>query len=156
RAVRDGDDSDVPCGGCTACCSAGMFIHVGPDEAAARAAIPVGLLVPAPGLPDGHSVMGHDSKGRCPMLVDGSCSIYEHRPRACRTYDCRVFTATGVVDVDPERAGVMERASRWRFDYADEAASVRQGSLLAAAAMGRESNPLGRALAAIATSEPGG
>ena len=30
------------------------------------------------------------------MLVDGRCSIYEHRPRTCRTYDCRIFTATGL------------------------------------------------------------
>ncbi|MDO8307154.1 MAG: YkgJ family cysteine cluster protein [Actinomycetota bacterium] len=156
QALRDGTDSAVPCGACTACCSAGMFIHVGPDEAAARAAIPADLLVPAPGLPDGHSVMGHDRDGRCPMLVDGSCSIYDHRPQACRTYDCRVFTATGVVDADPARAGVMERASRWRFDYADAAAREQQASLLAAAATGQEPNPLGRALTAIAMSKTRG
>ena len=27
------------------------------------------------------------------MLAEDGCSIYAHRPRACRTYDCRVFPA---------------------------------------------------------------
>ena len=31
----------------------------------------------------------------------GGCSIYDHRPRTCRTFDCRVFAAAGVaVDAD--------------------------------------------------------
>ncbi len=150
RALRDGGDSDVPCNGCTACCTAGQFIHVGPDEAGARAAIPAVLLVPAPGFPDGYAVMGHDESGRCPMLLNGSCSIYEHRPRACQTYDCRVFTATGVIDDAPPRAAVMEQAGRWEFDYADDAALAQQASLRSAAAGLSEPNPLGRALAAIA------
>jgi uncharacterized protein len=115
------------------------------------------LLVAAPGLPAGYSVMGHDAHGRCPMLIEGSCSIYEHRPRACRTYDCRVFAATGVVDDAPARAAVKERAARWRFDYADDEALGRQAALRDAAAGRSEPNALGRALAAIAAVlEPGG
>ena len=30
--------------------------------------------------------MGYDERGHCPMLVDGDCSIYDHRPRTCRMY----------------------------------------------------------------------
>jgi len=112
RAIDGVGDADVPCGGCTACCTASQFVHVGPDEADALAHIPAALLFAAPGLPPGHRLMGYDEHGRCPMLVDGSCSIYPHRPRTCRTYDCRVFAAAGI---DADRDEVTRRARRWRF-----------------------------------------
>jgi Fe-S-cluster containining protein len=48
------------------------------------------------------------------MLVDGLCSIYEHRPRACRTYDCRVFAATGIA-VDPGKPLLAQRVAQWTF-----------------------------------------
>jgi Fe-S-cluster containining protein len=100
---------DVPCGGCVACCTSSQFVLVEPGDIAARAAIPAELLVPAPGLAD-HLLMGHDERGRCPMLVDGACSIYEARPRTCRTYDCRVFTASGVRPEDqPDIAAAAAR-----------------------------------------------
>ena len=57
------------------------------------------------------------------MLADGRCSIYDHRPRTCRTYDCRIFAATGL-DVDAEaedKAEIAARAGQWRFSFpADE------------------------------------
>ncbi|HET7720760.1 MAG TPA: YkgJ family cysteine cluster protein, partial [Acidimicrobiales bacterium] len=86
---------DVPCGTCTACCTSSQFVHIGPDERDTLSRIPKALLFPAPGQPKGHVVMGYDERGHCPMFVDGACSIYEHRPRTCRTYDCRVFPAAG-------------------------------------------------------------
>ena len=56
------------------------------------------------------------------MLVDGRCSIYQHRPRACRTYDCRVLPAAGVeIDGEPGKAGIARRARRWRFSYPTQA-----------------------------------
>ena len=133
-AIRGERDSDVPCGGCTACCEASQFIHVGPDEADALAHIPAALLFPAPGLPSGHRLMGYDEHGRCPMLVDGRCSVYLHRPRTCRTYDCRVFAAADVVDDDPTKAAVADRARRWRFDEPLPDDAVRHGAVRAAAA----------------------
>ena len=39
------------------------------------------------------------------MLIDNQCSIYEHRPRTCRTYDCRVFAAAGLDDTDERQFG---------------------------------------------------
>jgi len=84
-------DSDVPCGTCTACCHAAQFIHIAPDETDTLAHIPPALLFPAPRAPKGHVLMGYDRDGRCPMLVGDRCSIYAHRPRTCRTYDCSVF-----------------------------------------------------------------
>ena len=39
--------SDVPCGGCTACCTSSQFVHVDPDESDTLAHIPAELLFPA-------------------------------------------------------------------------------------------------------------
>jgi Fe-S-cluster containining protein len=95
-AIRGERGSEVPCGGCTACCTSSQFVHIGPDETGTFAAIPRKLLFPAPGAPPGHVLLGYDERGHCPMLVDGACSIYADRPRTCRTYDCRVFPAAGI------------------------------------------------------------
>jgi Fe-S-cluster containining protein len=116
-ALRGERDADVPCGACTACCRSSQFVHVAPDDADALAAIPRDLLFPAPGFPAGHLVLGYDERGHCPMLVDDRCSIYDHRPRACRMYDCRVFAAAGVEPDDDHKADVAERVRRWRFDH---------------------------------------
>ena len=116
QALAGEHDSEVPCDGCTACCRGSQFIHIEPDELATLARVPVALRVPAPGLAAGHVVMGYDEHGACPMLVDDRCSIYDDRPRACRTYDCRVFAATGT---EPDGVGqepIVDRVRRWRFD----------------------------------------
>jgi Fe-S-cluster containining protein len=115
-ALATGSSVDVPCDGCTACCTSGQFVHIGPDESDTLAHIPGELLAPAPGLPAGHVVLGYDSAGQCPMLVDGACSIYSHRPRACRIYDCRAFVAAGV-EVDAEKPALARRVARWRFSH---------------------------------------
>ena len=118
-ALRDGAAAAVPCGACTACCTSSQFVHIEPDETDTLAHIPAELLFPAPGKPRGHVLLGYDERGHCPMLADGRCTIYEHRPRTCRTYDCRVFAATGL-DVDAEddrKAPIARQAARWRFDF---------------------------------------
>lgn len=129
--------SDVPCGGCTACCTSSQFIHIGPDEAATLARIPRELLFPAPGLPRGHVLLGYDERGHCPMLVDGKCSIYEHRPRTCRTYDCRIFPATGLAPGDGESL-IARQARRWRFGFPSAADRAQYEAVRAAAAFLRE------------------
>ena len=136
RAAIDGTGtSDVPCGGCTACCTSAQFVHVGPDESAALARIPPALLFPAPGAPPGHVLLGYDGSGRCPMLVEGGCSIYEDRPRTCRTYDCRIFPATGLdLDDDGDKALIAARARRWRFAPPTAAEVHLRGAVQAAAA----------------------
>jgi uncharacterized protein len=112
EALAGAGDSDVPCDGCTACCESSQFVHIEPDEVDTLAHVPRALLFPAPGLPAGHVVLGYDGDGRCPMLSEAVCTIYEHRPRACRVYDCRIFVATGV-EVDQPK--VASRVRRWRF-----------------------------------------
>ena len=116
RALRGEADADVPCGTCTACCTSSQFIHIAPDEIDALAHIPAELLFPAPGRPSGHQLLGYDERGHCPMFADGRCSIYAHRPRTCRTYDCRVIAAAGLnLDDDPTRSGIAERVRAWTF-----------------------------------------
>jgi Fe-S-cluster containining protein len=114
-ALRGAGESDVPCGSCTACCRSSQFVHIAPDERATLAVIPKELRFPAPRLPEGHVLLGYDERGHCPMLVDGGCSIYKNRPRACRVYDCRVFAASGVTPSD--RPAVADRVRQWRFSF---------------------------------------
>jgi Fe-S-cluster containining protein len=112
--------ADVPCGSCRGCCRSSMFIHIKPEETQTIQRIPRQLLFPAPGLPKGHVLMGYSDEGRCPMLVDNECSIYEYRPQTCRDYDCRVFAATGIA-VDPQaQAEIARRIKAWVFHYESE------------------------------------
>jgi hypothetical protein len=133
RALRGEVEADVPCNGCTACCRSSQFVHIDPDETDTLAHIPVELRFPAPGLPRGHVVLGYDERGHCPMLRHDGCSIYEHRPRACRTYDCRVFAATGV-EPDAGKPDIVDRVRRWRFTYPGADDEARQRAVLAARA----------------------
>jgi len=134
-AIRGEHGSDVPCGTCTACCTSSQFVHIAPDETDTLAHIPEPLLFPAPRLPSGHLLMGYDEHGRCPMLIDGACSIYAHRPRTCRTYDCRVFPATGLnVDDDNAKTAIAEQSRRWRFDHPTADDTVLHDAVRAAAA----------------------
>jgi uncharacterized protein len=133
-AIRGERSSDVPCNGCTACCTSSQFVHIGPDEIDTLTHIPPEVLFPAPRMPRGHVVMGYDQRGHCPMLIDGGCSIYEHRPRTCRTYDCRVFPAAGLEPSDDEKVEIAARARRWQFSYPNEAARARHDAVRAAAA----------------------
>jgi Fe-S-cluster containining protein len=120
-AIDGRGEADVACGTCTACCRSGQFVLVGPEEQDALDHIPPGLLFPAPHLP-GHHVLGYDAEGCCPLLGPDGCTVYAHRPRTCRTYDCRVFAAA---DVRSDKPLVAERAAQWEFEHptpADQAA----------------------------------
>jgi hypothetical protein len=76
------------------------------------------------------------------MLVDDRCSIYEDRPRACRTYDCRIFAAAGVAIDDDDKALIAERVARWRFSYPAADDEQRQRAVRAAAEyLGRHGEP---------------
>ena len=132
-AIRGERVADVPCGGCTACCTSSQFVHIGPDETDTLAHIPPALLFPAPRLPRGHQLLGYDEQGHCPMLVAGRCSIYEHRPRTCRTYDCRVFPAADVVVDEADKAGIAQQVSRWRFSHPTAADRAQHDAVRAAA-----------------------
>lgn len=138
RAQEEGVGIQVPCGECTACCTSSQFIHIAPSEEEALARIPGALLFPAPGLPKGHVVLGYDEHGHCPMFADGRCSIYEHRPRTCRTYDCRALAAAGGELDEADKALLSERTRRWRFDVSTPLDQALQSAVRAAAAFLRE------------------
>jgi Fe-S-cluster containining protein len=142
-------DADVPCDGCTACCRSSQFVHIAPDETDALAHVPRELQFPAPGLPKGHVVLGYDDRGHCPMLVDDRCSIYEHRPRACRTYDCRVFAAADVEPDGERQVEIAARVRRWRFEEPADADRAAHEAVRAAARASDEGNPVQRAVHAV-------
>lgn len=148
-ALRGKRDLDVPCGECTACCRSSQFVHIAADESDTLEHVPAALRFPAPGLPSGNYVLGYDEEGRCPMLVDDACSIYEHRPRTCRTYDCRVFAATGVTP-DASQPLVAGRVSRWRFTVDD---ATRGAMEKVRASVPPDGPPLARALRALTAGE---
>ena len=119
RLLAGTADSDVPCDGCTACCRSSFHLEIEPDEVDTLAHIPAEFLIVEPELGVGHSLVAPDEHGHCVLLVDGACSIYEHRPRTCRTFDCRVFVATGV-DADADRPLIVAASSLWEFDPAHD------------------------------------
>ncbi|HEX4428762.1 MAG TPA: YkgJ family cysteine cluster protein [Frankiaceae bacterium] len=154
-SLHDGDPAGVPCDGCTACCRSGKLIPVEPDELEALAHIATEDLVPEQGQPGqpARRVLRHDESGRCSQLTAEGCSVYAHRPRACRMYDCRIFPAAGVL---PDSPLIADRAQQWRFSYASAASRERHGDVrMAAVALGfpgglsSPSSPTQRALDAI-------
>jgi Fe-S-cluster containining protein len=134
-ALAEEQPVDVPCEDCNACCRTSHFVHVRPEEKRTIARLPRELLFPAPGLPPGNLVLGYDQAGRCPLLVAGRCTVYEERPLACRTYDCRVYAATGVA---PDKDAIAKQVRRWRFSYASRDDRQRQAAVQAAVRFMRE------------------
>jgi Fe-S-cluster containining protein len=108
---------DVPCGTCIGCCSSSYFIHIEADETETLKMIPRNLVFNAPKKKDRTKVVGYDSRGHCPMLLNGRCSIYNNRPRTCRSYDCRIFAAAGISAGDNSKKQINERVGRWSFRY---------------------------------------
>lgn len=132
-ALRGERGAVVPCGSCTACCTSSQFVHIGPDETDTLSHIPPELLFPAPGRPNGHVLLGYDERGHCPMLADNKCTIYEHRPRTCRVYDCRIFPAAGVAIDGDDKVEIARQVRRWRFTHPNEADRQRHEAVRAAA-----------------------
>lgn len=150
--LDDGGSADVPCAGCTACCRSGKLIPVEADETEALAHIPADCLVPMPGQPE-RRVLTHDASGQCSQLTEAGCSVYAHRPAACRLYDCRIFAAAGVT---PDKPLIAEQVQHWRFRYASPASQKRHTAVrMAAVVLGfpggasAPASPTQHALAAI-------
>jgi uncharacterized protein len=123
---------DVPCGACNACCRASYFIYIQSTETDAIRHIPKKILFAAPRSAKGDVLMGYDEKGRCPMLINNSCSIYAHRPLTCRNYDCRIFSAAGISPDDEETAVRSREMPLWRFSYPEERDRIQHAAVKAA------------------------
>jgi Fe-S-cluster containining protein len=130
--------SNVPCGDCVGCCTSSYFIPIRHHDAAALAHIPEQFLVMAPGQPAGHRMMGYLDNGACPMLADGKCSIYQHRPQTCRDYDCRIFAAAGIDAGGADKSVINSRVRAWRFTYPTDADRRLHDAVKAAASFIRE------------------
>lgn len=137
-SLVDGVGVDVACGECVGCCSSSQFIHIRPSDSNTLKHVPKPLLFSAPGLPEGHRLMGYDQQGRCPMLSNGTCTIYQHRPQTCRNYDCRLFAAAGIEAGGDEKAFINDRVKRWRFSYPTEKDKEEQQALREAVRFIRE------------------
>ncbi len=135
--LREDEPADVPCGSCNACCRTFHQIHLRPGEKRARRRLPKEYLSVARGLPPGYLLLGYTEAGACPVLIEGRCTIYEDRPLVCRTYDCRLYAATGVA---PDRDEIAAQVRRWRFSYPAADDRELQGAVLAAVRFIRE-NP---------------
>jgi uncharacterized protein len=138
KALREELGTDVACGDCTGCCTSSYFIHIKPHETEALSRIPKRALASAPGQPKGHVLMGYDARGQCPMLTSGKCSIYESRPQTCRSYDCRIFAAAGLLAGGDEKSLINQRVRRWRFSYPSEQDQLEHAAVQAAANFMRE------------------
>jgi hypothetical protein len=99
--VSPGLASQVPCDGCRACCYLG-YVELSPDDD--RAHLDWEQR-------DGRDVLKRRPGGACIHLGEKGCTVYEHRPAACRVYDCRVL---GLAKFAPTLAP-GHRAPHWKF-----------------------------------------
>ncbi len=125
---------DVPCGDCTGCCTSGYSIQLRPHETATRAHIPEHLLARPAGFPREHATLAALPDGCCPMLRDGRCTIYAHRPQTCLDYDCRIFAAAGIDAGGQDKAVINRRVHAWRFTYPTDDDRRAHAAVRAAAA----------------------
>ena len=100
-----GKAGPVPCAGCSACC---YYAGVPVDKQRDRSRLPH-LLTERDH--DGELVLQRRADGACVHLGDRGCMIYEHRPSACRSFDCRAFSAMGLV----EHCDPSHRTPDWEF-----------------------------------------
>jgi hypothetical protein len=85
--------SDVACNGCTSCC---YYHEVDFDPSRERAEDLKHLdTVEAE---NGRVRLRKRADGACIHLGDTGCTVYEHRPRPCRFYDCRGMALVSVVE----------------------------------------------------------
>ena len=97
--------TDALCTQCGLCCDGSLFADVelsGPAEAT-RVEL-LGLDVEEDG--DDRPLLVQP----CTALDGTRCSVYEHRPECCRTFECKLLqeTARGTVSLDHARAQIAE------------------------------------------------
>lgn len=129
EVLRNRRDAKVPCDGCVGCCVSGYQIPLRPQDTVALDTVPAAnLFLPVGG---GLARMLPRADGSCPMQEQGRCRIYADRPRTCRDYDCRIYTAAGL-EPDGERPIIRQRVREWAFSFeggdAELAAAVRRAA----------------------------
>jgi hypothetical protein len=99
---------EVPCRGCTACCYH-PNVDVYPEAERAEDLAHLDLVERE----DGEMFLRKRADGACVHLGPAGCTVYPHRPRACRRYDCRPYTMVGVVN----RYAGGRLSPGWTFDH---------------------------------------
>lgn len=107
RKVSTGETepASVPCNGCIACC-----YYKSVDVNPAADDISQLDVVPNPEQPGGFRLRKAEN-GACVHLTAIGCGVYDHRPVACKDYDCRVYGLAGMV----ERYDNGQVGPRWVF-----------------------------------------
>ena len=82
-----GDAGPVPCAGCSACC---YYDGIPVDKKRDSRRLPHLLTERTC---DGGLVLQRRADGACIHLGAQGCTVYEHRPSVCRSFDCRAFAA---------------------------------------------------------------
>jgi hypothetical protein len=100
-----GNAGPIPCGDCSACC---YYAGIPVDEKRDRKRL---LHLLTERNHDGELVLQRRADGGCVHLGDRGCTVYEHRPAVCRSFDCRAFAAMGIVEhCDPNH-----KTPDWEF-----------------------------------------
>jgi Fe-S-cluster containining protein len=93
-------EATVNCGHCTACCRDAPLIVLTEGERPEPFDKMVRIVVECDdGKEKSFWLLPHQPNGDCYYLRDGQCSVYEQRPKMCRTFDCR-FIALKPNDFD--------------------------------------------------------
>jgi Fe-S-cluster containining protein len=85
----------VPCNGCTSCCYHPK-ISVDPTREPPES---LAVLQVVPDRSGSGYLLPKRADGACLHLGPQGCTVREHRPRACRLYDCRTFAMAGLHEV---------------------------------------------------------
>ena len=80
-----GDAGPVRCGACSACC---YYSGIPVDTKRDRRRLP---HLHTERNRHGELVLRQRADGTCAHLGEQGCTVYQHRPSACRSFDCRAF-----------------------------------------------------------------
>ncbi len=133
--------TDTLCTRCGLCCDGSLFADVelaGRAEATRLEAMGLEVEDDDPG--------GAQLLQPCAALQGRRCSIYEHRPECCQTFECRLLqdVRRGAVDVDRAKEHIAEALQR----------IGRVKALLAQLGQNDERLPLGERCAEALTADP--
>jgi Fe-S-cluster containining protein len=81
------DQTEVPCNGCTECCRSGQGLFLHPELGDDVESYQTNALLDAAG--NKIFVLSTTPDGACVYLGATGCTIYDHRPVLCRSFDCR-------------------------------------------------------------------
>lgn len=131
RANRKITEQQVPCGTCRECCwysRVEVFPEKGDDPE----------RLDTVRADDGTLVLRKREDGACIHLTEKGCGVYDHRPAACRAYDCRLSGAMGIVDTFD--SGHKSPVWKFHLDTSEDRALAMALTLGAARVMAKNPN----------------